>query len=534
MHVLVRLLQVNLALWGYLGWWAGVSLGVWRARIHPAQRLAFTLERLGTTFVKIGQGLSLHRELLPDDYVAALQKLQDHVEPFDARAAQAEIEASFGRPVGQLFASFDPQPLAAGSIAQVHTASMPDGRRVIIKVRRPGIRRQVREDLRLMRWFVRSVLLVAPWLRPVRPLELIDELAHNLRRELDFRQEAGNIARFVQMFQGSGSVFIPAVVDDLYSEWVIVQEMSRGRRIDAPQFMSQGPMLASHLVDAYLRQLVVEGVFHGDPHPGNLFVLEDGRICFHDFGLVGYLDKTTRLNLVAFMLAFVQQDSDWLLDAYLDLGMLAATADRAAWRAGIEELMQDHARKPLRDWSFGEVLLRVTRLGGTRNVRLPHHLLVLLRAVFLLESTVRRLDPSFSLVEGLFLKAGSMVEGAGAMANAPVQGQAPAPTDRLGFETFLSGRQLPDQLGATLHRLRTEGLQMAVTHRGLENMADAVRESGRSTAQALLAAGLYVGASLLLQSGAGPRWGMVPVLPALGYAIALWLTWRVLHRKGDS
>ena len=170
----------------------------------------------------MGQGLSLHRELLPDDYAAALQKLTDRVEPFSAAAVQAEIEASFGRPVGELF--------------------------------------------------------------------------------------------------------------------------------DSPQLAPQGPLLAAHLVDAYLRQLIVEGVFHGDPHPGNLFVLADGRICFHDFGLIGYLDRSTRLNLVAFMLAFVRQDSDWLLDAYLDLGMLAAAADRAALRGGIEALMQDYAGKPLCDW----------------------------------------------------------------------------------------------------------------------------------------------------------------------------------------
>lgn len=535
MHVLARLLRINLALWGHLVWLGAVRAGLWRSSTSPAQRFALTLEGLGTTFVKLGQGLSLHRELLPDDYAAALAKLHDHVEPFDAEAARAEVESSFGRTVGELFSSFDAQPLAAGSIAQVHGATMHDGRRVIVKVRRPGIRRQVLEDVRILRWFAASVLWVMPWLRELRPLELIDELSRNLRKEIDFRQEAASISRFVQMFAGSATVYIPGVVDELYTDWVIVQEMSPGQRIDAPQFAPQGPTLAAHLVDAYLHQLITEGLFHGDPHPGNLFVREDGRICFHDFGLVGYLDRATRLNLVAFMLAFLQRDSEWLLDAHMDLGMLAVAADRAMLRSGIEELMQEHARKPLRDWSLADVMLRVTRLGGARNARMPQQLLVLMRAIFLLESTLRRLDPAFNLIDGLFIKAGALLQGTTTAAvPASATTGVPLPADRLAYESMLTTRQLSDRLGATLHRLRTQGLQVAIAHRGLDPLDRGLRDAGRWVSQALVALGLYVGASLLLQASVGPHWRDVPILPLVGYAIAAWLTWRLMRGQRST
>lgn len=532
MHVLVRLVVINLALWGQLLRWMLVRAGLSRERLSPAQRFALALERLGTTFVKLGQGLSLHRELLPDDYVAALHKLHDQVAPFPPAQAAEEVQASFGKPVNELFATFEMQPLAAGSIAQVHEATMPDGRRVIVKVRRPGIRRQVQEDIRILRWFLISVLWVMPWARALRPLELVDELARNLRKEIDFRQEAASITRFVEMFRGSQTVYVPAVVDGLYTEWVIVQEMSAGRRIDDARFTPMGPALAARLVDAYLRQLIVEGVFHGDPHPGNLFVLEDGRICFHDFGLVGHLDRGTRLALVAFMLAFVRQDGDWLLDAYLELGMLAAAPERAALRRGIDELMQDYARKPLRDWSFGEVLLRMTQLGGARNARVPHHLLVLMRAVFLLESTVRQLDPAFSLIDGLFLKAGGLLN---QLVAAPLPAGAAdggvLSAGRFGFEAALSAQQMSEALGGALHRLRTDGLQLAVQHRGIEPLADAVRTAARWVSLALLALGLFIGASVLLQAQVGPHWREVPLLSATGYALAAWLTWRLLRSE---
>lgn len=523
MHVAIRLLQINLALWGLVLWWGLARSGVVRGRTAPPQRFAATLERLGTTFVKLGQGLSLHREFLPDDYVTALQKLHDRVQPFPFEQARAEVEASFGSPLKELFAQFQPQALAAGSIAQVHRATTRDGRVVIVKVRRPGIRRQVEEDIRILRWFVRSVLWLLPGLRAIKPLELVDELARNLHREIDFRQEAHNIARFAEMFHGSPTVYVPGVVDDLYTEWIIVQEMSPGRRIDDPAFRPQGPRLAANLVDAYLHQFFVEGVFHGDPHPGNLFVLEDGRICFHDFGLVGFLDRRTRMGLIAFMMAFVQQDGDWLVDAYLDLGVLAGALDREEFRAGMEELVQDYARKPLNDWSFADAFLRIARMGHGRNARLPHHLLVLLRVVFLMESTVRRLAPRFNLVEGLFNKAGALLETAGGAGD---------PGARFKYESFVSLRQLPSDLSRALHRMRGDGIELSVSHRGLERLQEEIDRTGRRLSLALVTLGLYVASSLLMQHSIGPRWGEIPVLAILGYVLALWLSWRLGREIG--
>lgn len=523
MHVAIRLVQINLALWGLVFWWGLARSGLLRGGTAPSRRLADTLERLGTTFVKLGQGLSLHRELLPDDYVAALQKLHDRVEPFPFEHARAEVEASFGRPLEELFAQFQPTALAAGSIAQAHCATIPDGRVVIVKVRRPGIRRQVEEDIRILRWFVRSAVWLLPGLRATKPLELVDEIARNLHKEIDFRQEAHNITRFTEMFRGSPTVFVPGVVDDLYTDWVIVQEMSPGRRIDDPAFLPQGPRLAANLVEAYLHQFFVEGVFHGDPHPGNLFVLDDGRICFHDFGLVGFLDRRTRMGLIAFMMAFVEQDGDWLVDAYLDLGILGGRLDREEFRSGMEELVQDYARKPLQDWSFGEVLLRIARMGQGRNARLPHHLLVLLRAVFLLESAVRHLDPRFNLVEGLFNKAGALLETAGGAGDSGA---------RFKYESFVSLRQLPSDLSRALHRIRGEGIELSVSHRGLERLQEEIERGSRRMSLALVTLGLFVASSLLMQHSIGPRWGEVPVLAVLGYLLALWLSWRLGREIG--
>jgi len=521
MHVLARLWQINLALWAYLAWWACVHTRLFRARVTPALRFAATLENLGTTFVKLGQGLSLHAELLPDDYVAALQKLQDHVAAFSPALAREEIERSLGRPLREVFSQFDAQPMAAGSIAQVHRAVLRDGTVVIVKVRRPGIGRQIDEDIRILRWFVRSVLLVWPGFRRLAPLELIEELSSNLHKEIAFRQEASNILRFVELFRGSSTLFIPGVMKDFSTDWVLVQEMSGGRRIDDPGVLTDGPRLARKLVDAYLYQFFTVGVFHGDPHPGNVFVLPDGRICLHDFGLIGFLDHSTRANLAALMLAFVQQDADWLLDAYLDLGILGGKIDRVAFRSGLEALIRDYSRLPLQDWSFGEAFLRIARMGRGQNVRIPHHLLVLLRAVFLMENTVRTLDPDFNLHEGLFVKAADAVK-------ALMRPETLADfMTRLKYESFVSLKDLPQGLSRLMRRVRSEGVALPLHHSGLEDLQQEIAGAASRIALALIALGLYIAASLLMQHSVGPSVGGMPLLAAIGYVLALWFTFRV-------
>ena len=377
MSTLIRFVQIGIAVYGYLLWWALVRLGLWRSRLTPAEEFSRTLQRLGTPFVKLGQGLSMHRELLPDDYVAALTSLQDHVVPFQGELAVQEVETALGGKLGELFSEFSVTPMAAASVAQVHIARLHDGRQVIVKVRRPGIKHQIEQDLFILGLLVRVLLLVAPSVRRFDPLGLVHEVLGNLRKEIDFRQEARNVRRFCEIFSVSQTIYVPAVIDGPVAESVLVQVMSHGMRVDDPRLGEQGPVLARNFVDAYLHQFFVVGVFHGDPHPGNLFVMEDGRLCFHDFGLIGFLDRETRQNLAALMQAFVHQDADWLLDSYLDLGVLAGDIDREEFRRGLEELIQDYARLPLKEWSFAEALLRISRMGRGQNIRVPANLLIL-------------------------------------------------------------------------------------------------------------------------------------------------------------
>ncbi len=515
-----RFIRISLSLWGYAGWLLLVRLHVLRHAESPAQRLSRVLERLGTTFIKLGQGIGLRRDLLPDDYVEALEGLQDRVASFPGDVAVSAITTALGTPPAELFAEFDEEPMASASIAQVHHARLKDGTEVVVKVRRPDIKRQVAQDIWLLRTAVRGVLLVLPFLRRYRPLDIIAEAHEGLLQEMDFCQEARSVQRFREAFKDWKTLNIPAVFEEYSTDAVLVQECSSGRRVDDPSIRGDGPRLAKNFVDAYLHQFFILGLFHGDPHPGNLFIMDDGRICFHDFGLVGFMDRETRRNLAAFMQAFVRQDADWLLDAYLDLGVLAGDLDETAYRAGLEKLLDDYARLPLKDWSFAVAFVRIIRMGQGRDVRFPRSLLILMRTLFLMETTVRSLDPDFNLLDGL---AGQ----AEPIAKAALKERAEAGKARLGYEAGIVLQDLPDSVGKWLRRVRKQGVEIRLQHRGLNDLERHLDRSSNRLSLALVTLGLYIASALLMQVDVGVRWWGMPLPAVIGFVLALWFTLRL-------
>jgi len=519
--VIFRFFQISVALWAFATWWLLVRLHLLRPAEHPARRLSRVLERLGTTFVKLGQGVGLRRDLLPDEYVAALESLQDHVVPFPGHIAVAEITRALGAPPGELFATFDETPLAAASIAQVHGARLKDGTEVVVKVRRPDIRRQVTQDIRLLRLTIRGLSRMLPFLSRYQLLDVIDEAEQDLRREMDFREEARSMQRFGDAFRDSPTIYIPLVFTDLSTDSVLVQARSGGQRVDSASLGEQGPALAQALVSAYLHQFFVLGLFHGDPHPGNLFIMEDGRICFHDFGLVGYLDPESRRNLASFAQAFIHQDADWLLDAYLDMGVLAGDIDLRVYRAGLGRVLEDYARLPLKDWSFAVAFMRIARLGHGRDVRFPRNQMVLMRTLFLMETTVRSLDPGFNLLDGLAGQAESI-------ARTAFEERAATGKARLTHEAGIALQDLPDTLGKWLRQARQQGLEVQIRHRGLQDLEQHLDRSSNRVSLALLALGLYIAGALLATLESGFQLAGMPLPSLIALGLAFWVTLRLL------
>jgi ubiquinone biosynthesis protein len=508
--------------------WAAVgfvsALLVARARRSndgAAARLRRTLESLGPTFVKLGQALSQRRDLLSRAWTDELARLQDHVAPFPGDAAADEITLALGRRPEALFAEFDAEPMAAASIAQVHRAALTDGRAVVVKVLRPGVRAQIDRDMRILLLLARIATAFVPYLRSRRAAELTQELWRNLRLETDLLQEARNIRRFARAFAGSSSVFIPGVVDEFSATTVLVQEYSHGLDIGDPALAPQAGRLSDAFIDFYLQQFFRLGVFHADPHPGNIFVLADGRLCFHDFGAIGFLDTAARRALEGFVLAFAHQDARWITDTAIDLGLLNPAADRAAIVRGVEAILSDLQGLPLQDWSMAALMLQVVRLGGGDGAALPPHLAVLVRTVFTAEGALRTLDPALDVV-------GAMRSGGERLLAGGFGAGEPGRFDRLKWEAALAVRAAPGMAAAALHGLGNgRGLALHVPEAA--QVAGRLGRAADRIAVALVTLGLYIAASLLMQHSIGPRiLGDLPLLAAIGYALALWFTLRLV------
>ncbi len=521
---LPRSLQIATALSGFgWTWWRQHQ----RSPDTLPDQLRRTLEGLGTTFVKLGQGLSLRRDLLPTPYLQALESLHSGVPPFDPAQAIASIEAAFGQPVDQLFAEFDREPFAAASVAQVHRARMADGRVVAVKVRRPGIETQVTADLRLLRRFAGIAQWLLPGLGRYRPLELIDELALFLRQEIDMVQEARNMRRLAGTLDPLPYLTLPHVIEPLASAAVIVQEFSHGAPLATRYRTPRGRELAGLVLDAYVHQLMGAGVFHADPHPGNLFELPDGRLCLHDFGSIGFLDPASRAALAQLIEGLVVSDAATVLDAVVAMGFIEGPIDRHAYLRGISEILSNMATLPLNEWSMADSIWRVACIGAGENFRLPRHLLVLIRTLFLAENTLRALDPDLDLVQALRARADHMVQTL----------KLQSPGRPIHAQLLHSAEQLPVLASQMLRQLRLEDGRpsLSLHHRGVQSLETTLARTGNRLALALVTLGLYVAGAVMMLHGTGPLlWGHLPALSAVAFAAAFVLSWRLVRAISRS
>ncbi len=516
-----RASQIALALTGFL-FWVAWHRGIMRCEAHrAADRFAEVLQRLGTTFVKLGQHLSLRADVLPPDAQEALASLQAHVAPFPPEQAVREVETALGRPWQQVFARFDMDALAAASIAQIHRAALPDGTEVVVKIRRPGAPEQAETDMRILRRVVLVMQWLVPSLRRWGLAAIVDEVAANFRYEMDLSREAVSVRLFADAWRGSPDIVIPDVVDGLCTPTIMVQQFSHGADLHGlPSTMAVAA--AGKLVDSYVAQIFRDGFFHGDPHPGNVFVMDDGRICLHDFGIVGRVDSGMRRALVAFALAFVEQDADWVVDAWLDLGLLGENTDRAVFVPVVRALVADCAQRPLKDWSLSGALAQLVAAGRTQEVRLPRDLLVLTRTLLLLEGTVRLLAPDFSIIEAISRHTTTGV----------FDERKSAVSQRLPYELGSAVNALPTLLARRLHSVLRQRELLQLSIRPDARMLSGIDRLGRRIALALVTLGLYIASSLLMQHGVGPRWGDMPVLALLGYALAIRFTVSIARSRG--
>ena len=359
------------------------------------------LEELGPTFVKLGQLLSTRPDLVPPDILRELERLQDRVPPFPFEEAAAQIERELGRPLTELFARFDPRPLAAASIGQVHAAQLPDGRAVVVKVQRPGIRRTIEADLALLLDLAELAERYSPWAAFYPFRDIAGELAASLRAELDFVREGRSAQRLARLLAGRPGVRVPQVIWEYTTPRVLTMERLEGTRLAEAGPLAPGDArrLARTLVDAVLDPLFRAGFFHADPHPGNILLLPGGRIGLVDFGITGQLDRTTRRRLAGMVIALWRGDAAALLEAVEGLALVPPGTDRRRLRRDLELLLDRYLDVPLSRLDLGEILPVFFDLLRRYRVRVPADLALVGKTLLALQGVVRAVDPGLSVLD---------------------------------------------------------------------------------------------------------------------------------------
>jgi ubiquinone biosynthesis protein len=514
-----------------------------KSGLPDATRIRRVFEELGPSFIKLGQLLSTRGDILPVEYIEELTKLQDRVPPVPFDEIRRTIEQELQQPLETLFAHFEPRAMAAASVAQVHAARLKSGERVAVKVIRPGIDKRIRKDIDLMYFFAARIEKRSELGRVIGATNLVKEFERTIFRELDMLVEAGNIERFAQSFADIDEIYIPKVYWTHTSRSVLTMEHIDGIKMDHVAEIREAGIDPQEValigLRSFSRQLMQAGIFHADPHPGNTIVMRDGRVSLVDFGIVGYLDEETMLQVAHVFLGFSEHDYDLVMEAFQGAGLIDPQAmDLAALRADLKEISEPFYGRSLQTIAVKDVYDQTMRLVRRYHIALPRNLLLLLKTFIQTEALGKILGSEASLLEVTRPYAKRLLE----------RGyEAQKIFKNMGRELRGAGgllRTVPKLTHELLRRLAMGEHHLELRHEGLEYSSRKFEAGLNRLTIGLVLAASIIAASLILNSSqnllplAINRFGLgtisiTQVLGIAGYLIAtilgLWLIFSIIR-----
>ncbi|MEN2993896.1 MAG: AarF/ABC1/UbiB kinase family protein [Thermodesulfovibrio sp.] len=385
------------------------SFGRWPYYKVPSvgERLRLAFEELGPTFIKLGQLLSSRPDLVTVNYAKEFKKLQDRVPPFDVEKVYKIIQKDLGVSIDSIFKSFNPEPIGSASIAQVHEAVLMNGQKVIVKVRRPGIKEQIMLDLSILQSLAKLIEKYIPESKLFDPVGIVDEFSRSIMRELDFRKEARNAMIFREKFKEDEKVYIPHVFNEFTTERILVMEKVEGVRIDDVESIRKKGFdieaLLNVVIDMYFKQIFDYGFFHGDPHPGNILIKDDARIALIDFGIAQRIDEELKEAYANIALAIINQNTEQLIREYLKLGIIPEDIDiekiKRELKSDIEEVLFPIYTYKIEEIKISEVIESIMRVSLKYRLRFLPELLLIDKVLIMLEGLTRELCPNISIIE---------------------------------------------------------------------------------------------------------------------------------------
>jgi ubiquinone biosynthesis protein len=492
-------------------------------RLSAPGRLRSMFEELGPTFIKLGQVLACRPDLLPLEYAKELAGLTDSVAPFPFAEARDIIEKDLGAPLGSVFASFDSKPIAAASIAQVHQAVLPDGREVMVKVQRPNIEENITRDISILRGIAQLIDTHVHELQPFNVPGIVEEFNRTINKELDFFIEGSSAAQLRSNFTESAVLYIPEVHAELSSKRVLVLERIDGVRIDDYAGIERMGFnrkdIALKGAGAFFKMVLQDGLFHADPHPGNIFVLPDGRLGLVDFGIMGRVTEENREHFASVLVALAGHDYDALTRQYVNLGFVSEESVdidefKRDLKEDLAELLEPYYGMTIRQIDFGTYVERVTHLLHRHKLKVPQNLYLMDKALLTLEGILKQLDPGFDY----FAAAQPYVEDLVKRKHHPRQLLRTAQKNLTSLSDLANN--LPRQLRSVIGKIMRGEIKVKLQHEGLRYAVRDLDRSSNRIAFSLITAAIIVASSIIIHSGQGQKVFGLPVFGLIGYVIA--------------
>lgn len=504
--------------------------------LEPPQRVRRALEEMGPTFIKLGQVLATRVDLFPPEWIREFEKLQDQVPALRFEEVAKQVEEDLGAPIEDVFPRFEKEPLAAASIAQVHRARLENGDPVIVKIRRPNIRKVIEADLRLIERLAKVAESELTELQRYHPQEVVRQFTLSLHRELDLATESRNAERMAHNFADQPSIVIPKIYWEWIGERINVQEYIEGIPARHHETLVAAGLdcqrLAKHGADAMLKMVLIDGFFHADPHPGNVIFLADERIAFIDFGMTGWLSESRRDQIIGLLHALVNRDStrvvdvlqEWSGDTYIDTANVTSEIDR---------FIDTYHSLPLKQLDVTSMLTDLTSLIRNHELSLPPDLTMLFKALITLDGTGRQIDPDFDLV----------AQAAPFLEKAMLARYRPDEIAKRGWRSVIGLSDLvtsiPQDLRRLLRALRSGALKINVDIPRLNHFGLQLDRAASRLTVGMITSALIIGSSIVMTVSGGPTLLGLPAFGLLGFLGAgvggIWLMmsiWKGGRDKG--
>ena len=483
-----------------------------------AVRLRKVLEELGPTFIKLGQILSVRPDLVPLDLCYELSKLQDRVPPFGYEDVKKQIKESFGSYPDKIFASFDPVPFAAASLGQAHRAQLKTGENVVVKVQRPDIRKMIETDIDILYSLAQLANRYMQDIKFFDPITIVDEFSKTITKEIDFTYEAHNIDKFRKNFKDSTAVHIPRIYWEYTKSRVITTEEITGIRMSdyltQPHSDEEKKAVAANGANAILQQIFIDGFFHADPHPGNLFILPNNAAAFVDFGIVGRLDEDTRDMVVSLLIAVSTKNMNGVLKALEMIGVFVEEESVRDFRHDISDFVERFYDIPLKQIEISTILPQAVELMTRHKLKIPPQFHIMIKAIVTMDGVARQLDPDFNTIAHTRPFVERLVH----------ERHDPK---RIFKDVAIYSSELLDILKVIpkdtyeiIKKIKKGTLKIEFEHQGLSKFIAEMDKSSNRISFSLVISALIIGSSLIIMANKGPHVYGFPVLGILGFVFA--------------